>query len=319
MNARTRDGSPQPEASVQLIKIRTLPRQLLRLGFAATPALAQSSTDIYVAALSLRDGQVRIDELRNITDRDGYDNQPGFSPDGQSLLFTSIREAGGQADTYRYDFASGSITQVTRTRESEYSPTIMPGRKTMFSVVQVEADSTQRLWHFDLKGRNQGVLLADVQPVGYHAWYDAATVALFVLGSPPTLQIADIRTGQVDVVAEGIGRSLHRIPSRPALSFVHKVSEDEWWIKELNLQTREIVPLVRTLSGSEDFVWTPGGVILMGHDSKLYLWNPEGSGDWELVTDLAGAGVAGITRIAASPDGTRLAIVAEREAAGGGD
>ncbi len=72
MNARTRDGSPQPEASVQLIKIRTLSRQLLCLGFAATPA--------------------------------------GFSPDGQSLLFTSIREAGGQADTYRYDFASGSIT-----------------------------------------------------------------------------------------------------------------------------------------------------------------------------------------------------------------
>ncbi len=37
---------------------------------------------------------------------------------------------------------------------------------------------------------------------------DAATVALFVLGSPPTLQIADIRTGQVDVLAQGLPSAL---------------------------------------------------------------------------------------------------------------
>src|SRR4029079_16613844 len=84
----------------------------------------------------------------------------------------------------------------------------------------VEADGAQRLWQFTLDGRAPSLVLRDVKPVGYHAWVDATTLVLFVLGPPATLQVADTASGKADIVALDIARSIQRIPSRVAVSFV---------------------------------------------------------------------------------------------------
>lgn len=269
---------------------------------------APPGTDIFLAELSIDNGAIQIGRPINITQRDGYDNQPSFTPDGSGVLYTSIRED-GQADIYRFDIARGFIVQSTDTPESEYSPTVVPGGGA-FSVVRVEADSAQRLWQFNLDGGDPRLVLEAVDSVGYHAWADANTLALFVLGDPPTLQLADIRTGTVEVIAENVGRSIHKVPGRDAISFVHKVSDDEWWIRELDLATREITPLVRTLPGSEEYAWTPDGVLLMARGSTLYAWS-RGDEEWREVADLGEAGLDNITRLAVGPRGERLALVAE--------
>ena len=275
----------------------------------AGSAGAQQGTDIYVGRLSLSGGRLAVTGLKNATNRDGYDNQPSFGPSGTFFLYTSGR-SGGQTDIFRYDIASGTSRPITRTPESEYSPTMMPGGAS-FSVIRVEADSAQRLWSFGMDGRNATLLLEDIMPVGYHAWGDDRTLALFVLGSPPTLQLADANTGRADVIEEGIGRSLHRIPGQRAISFVHKVAEDEWWIKRLDLRTQEVTPLVQTLTGSEDYAWTPGGIIVMGRGSVLFQWDG-GAAAWSEVADLSSQGVEEITRIAVSPAGDWIAIVGVR-------
>jgi len=277
----------------------------------ATTALSQNpppSTDIFLVDLVSTGGAIKAARPRNKTARAGYDNQPHFIDDGRAILFTSIRK-GNQADIYRYDVERGSTERVTRTAESEYSPTLMPGGKGI-SVVRVEADSTQRLWRFTIRGGEPALILENVKPVGYHAWMDEDTLALFVLGRPNTLQIADTRTGKAEVAAENIGRSLHRRPGAGRLSFVHKVAEEEWVIKELDLGTRKATPLIRTLAGSEDYVWTPDGAIIMASGSKLYRWDPQKDKDWQEIADLSPAGVKGITRLAISPRADRLALVA---------
>src|SRR6266540_2471943 len=149
------------------------------------------ATDIYLAGLRVARGRVTVDAPVNVTARPGYDNQPFFLPDGRAFLYTSIRED-SQADTYRYDLERGRSVRLTTTRESEYSPTPLPDGNG-FSVVRVEADSTQRLWAFDGDGTRPRPVLDSINPVGYFAWGDAHTLALFVLGTPPTLQIADTR------------------------------------------------------------------------------------------------------------------------------
>ena len=156
-----------------------------------------------------------------------------------------------------------------------------------------------------------GSPVEEIMPVGYHAWADSTIVALFVLGSPATLQLASTRTGQGRVIERNIGRSIHKIPSQDAISFVHKVSENEWWIRRLDLRTERNTALVRTLPGSEDYAWTPRGTILMGQNSILYQWTP-GTGDWLEIADLGAQGVQSITRIAVSPAGDRIAIVGSR-------
>src|SRR5438874_2160559 len=82
-----------------------------------SPAATPPSSDIFVVEVKTKlDRKTKTDELKfgepkKITDFAGYNNQPSFLPDGQSLLYTSIRNK--QADIYRYDLRTDATTQVT--------------------------------------------------------------------------------------------------------------------------------------------------------------------------------------------------------------
>jgi len=274
----------------------------------ARPAPAQP--DIYLSRITLARGVPIVGTPMNITDRPGYDNQPSFSGDGQGIFFTSVRDD-AQADIYRYDLATKRTIRITATApESEYSATSIEGGRAI-SVVRVERDSTQRLWRFPLDGGTPTVILESVRPVGYHAWADDHTLALFVLGSPNTLQLANTRTGKSDTIATNIGRSLHRIPGTNRVSFVRKVAPGEWWIESLDPPTRETTRLMRLPEGIEDYAWLPNGSILCGRDSKMLWWSGKSGNDWREIADLASAGVKGITRLAVSARGDQLAFVAD--------
>jgi len=279
--------------------------------FNCTRVLSQTalpSTDIYLVDLKAKSGQIELGKPLQTTEWRGYDNQPMFWPDGKSLFYTSIRDD-GQADIYQYKIADNAILNVTKTFESEYSATPTTDGK-FFSVIRVERDSTQRLWKFPLAGGEPALVFENVKPVGYHAWGDANTVAMFVLGNPPALQLGDTRTGKAEIMEKNIGRSLHKIPKREAISFVHKVAEKEWLIKQLDLKTRVISTLVKTLVGSEDYAWTPQGILVMGKETKLYQCDLKKDAVWKEIADFSSAGLKSITRLAVSPKGDRLAIVA---------
>src|SRR5215471_14531613 len=159
---------------------------------------APPDTEIYLMPMKVADGTITIGAPADITNNPGYDNQPFFTADGRSILFTSIRNGGTQTDIYRYDITTAQIAQVTNTPESEYSPTITPSGTLAVVRAELDGQSTQRLWQFSADGRDPRVVLADVKPVGYHAWADDHTVALFILGAngaASTLRLADARTG----------------------------------------------------------------------------------------------------------------------------
>jgi len=271
---------------------------------------APTPPDIYLATVALDRGTPKVGAPMNITDRAGYDNQPSFTWDQSGIFFTSVRED-AQADIYRYDIATKSTTRVTSTApESEYSATAIDSGRAI-SVVRVERDSTQRLWRFPIGGGAPTVILERVRPVGYHAWADGHTLALFVLGSPNTLQLADTRTGVADTITTGIGRSLHRIPGSRRISFVRKVSPTEWWIEALDPASRATARLTQLPEGVEDYAWFPGGSIVCGRDSKLLWWSGKQGEGWKEIADLASGGVKGITRLAVSTRGDRIAITAD--------
>jgi Tol biopolymer transport system component len=264
------------------------------------------ATDIFLAGIGWREGRVVVSHPVNITKKEGYDNQPSFMPDGSGILYTSIG-IDGQADIFRYDFRTKTSKEVIQTPESEYSPSVARDGRSI-CVVRVETDSTQRLWKFDSSGANPQVLFPSVKPIGYYAWGNADIAALFVLGSPPTLQLADLKSGSVEVAEKGIGRSIQKVPGEPAISFVHKQSDSEWWIVRLDVETREKAALARTMKAVEDYCWLPDGSILAGTGSKLFRWK-SGSA-WEEVADLTSAGLSNITRLAVDRSGKHVAIVA---------
>jgi hypothetical protein len=165
------------------------------------------------------------------------------------------------------------------------------------------------------------VLLPDVKPVGYHAWADDHTLALFVLGQPSTLQLADTRTGHARVIASDVGRSLQRMPGEgPArhVSFVQRERHGDSTslvIEELNPATGAVSILTPAVEGSTeaDTAWTPDGTLLMVKGSTLYGWT-RGQMGWKEIISLERLSLAGVTRLAVSPDGTHLALVANPRA-----
>ncbi len=283
---------------------------------AYTPtAAAAPSTDIYLGTLETVAGVASVTDVVNLTDRDGYDNQPAFAPDG-TMLYTSARDA-SQTDIYRYDVDSGTTRQVTRTISSEYSATPLPTGAGFSSIH--EGPGVQALWRYGADGASHGGILDDVQPVGYHAWADDNIVVMFVLGgdgNPDTLQVGDLRTGDAHVIAENPGRSLHKVPGRRAVSFVRKIDDDNWWIEVIDfgpgIETSGVqyTRLIQTPAGHEDYAWTPDGRLLMGAGSKLFQARP--GEEWVEIADLEVNGVSDITRLAVNADGTRIAIVGAR-------
>ena len=254
-----------------------------------------------------------------VSDVRGYDNQPMFSPDGSRILFSANHD-GKQFDIHAFDRSTGRTAQLTRTPENENSPTFLPaglGDPGGFSVVQTEMDKTQRLYRFDAQGRNPHLLLADIKPVGYHAWIDADRLGLFVIGQPNSLQLASVKTGKGDVVANGIGRSLHRIPGTRAISFVHREPSGEFWIKQIDVDSKKIEPIAKVVDGNteRDMAWMPDGkTILMSGGTKIYSWTQAGTG-WTEVFDAATHQLGVVSRLAVSPKGDAVAIVVAEPAA----
>ena len=299
-------------------------RTLLFLAAAAvlTSQAQAPDTEVFLAKLTVSGGSVTVGPAENISNSAGYDNQPSFTPDGRSVFFTSARGGApqgsteSQMDIYRYDIATKAVAQVTRTPESEYSATVTPDGRHI-SVIRVEADKTQRLWKFPLAGGEPSLVLTDIKPVGYHAWLDANTLALFVLGQPATLQIADIRTGKAEVAASGIGRSLVAMPGG-GVSFGQRTVDGAsraWKISQVSMADGKPSIKVVTMgpaNAADEFVaWLPNGTLLMPAGGQLMALR-RGDPDWKAVADLAALGVRNVSRLAVSPKGDWIALVGSK-------
>lgn len=290
---------------------RTLALAAALVASTAGAQAAPPSTDVWLVPVNLTAAKPYIGTPVNVTNRPGYDNQPSFTPDGRAILFTSVRDS--QADIWRYDVRSRATRRVTATPESEYSATAMPGGR-RFSAVRVERDSTQRLWSFALDGSDPRLVLGGIRPVGYHAWLDDRTVALFVLGRPAMLQVADVRSGRADTLAHDIGRSLLKLPARRAFSFLQH-ADSAWWLTVVDIDQRtpgdwEMQRVAKMPEGADYVAWLSDGRAITGAGSKLLVLD-RGASEWRELADFASAKLDRISRLALSRDGRWLAFVAE--------
>lgn len=297
---------------------------------AAPPVLAPAQapapppgTDIYMVPLSGGVASMKSAKPIAVSAAPGYDNQPNFNSDGNRILFAANRD-GKQTDVFEFDRQRGAVTQRTQTPENENSPTNLPdgtGPSGSFSVVQSEFDANgarpaspiQRLWRFEPQGK-PSLILADINPVGYHAWMDSDQLVLFVLGAqgkPATLQIASVKTGKAEIAADNIGRSLHRIPGTRLASFVQREASGEYWVKQIDPASKKIDPLVKAVEGSSDrdMAWMPDGkTMLMSSGTKVFSWT-RGAAAWTEMFDAAPHQLGVVSRIAVSPKGDAVAIV----------
>jgi len=189
---------------------------------ALTLSFTASATDIFVADIvisKIAPNQNKLHNIKNITNRQGYDNQPMFSQKLNGLYYTAMfnngtKENTTQADIMFYDFDRNKQHNVTKTQDvSEYSPTEV-NKQNALSMIIVEPDGTQRLWATHLSKENQSkkqtLINQSIKPVGYHSWGKQQDLILFVLGEPMTLQyVSNPEQSPAKLIASNVGRSLH--------------------------------------------------------------------------------------------------------------
>ncbi len=283
--------------------IASLITSFVTLGlFGPQPLHAQPApaTEVYLVSISRGASGYAFGVPTNVTRFPGYDNQPSFAPDGRALYFTRIGDD-AQSDIWSMDLLSGRTAPVQRTAESEYSAWPTPDG-TALTVVRVESDSAQRLWRLGVNGQAASLLVPDVKPVGYFTFPTDSTVAMFVLGSPATLQVKTLGSSGTTTHARNIGRSLHTIPGTRHVSFVQKGGA-QWFLVRLDPVTGTQDTLVSTRERREDYVWLDSSTVIMGDGTELYM-HTVGTAGWIRVADFGFAHISNITRLAVSPGGS---------------
>jgi Tol biopolymer transport system component len=282
---------------------------ILTLGFSigATLSFSQQGSEIYLFDLKIKKHRITVSNPKNITNHLGYDNQPSFHID-QPLLYYSSFNDDGRADIKSYNYQTNKTSTITITKEREYSPTLTPDKKYLSCIIQRDS-GMQDLGKYSTEGGEASVIINNLR-VGYHVWADNSHVALFVLGSdslPNTLHYVQLPTKKDTVLAENIGRSLHKVPGERAISFVDKTTQTKWQIKKFNMDTFKIDTIATTPPSHEDIAWTREGVLLSSDGRKLL--QLDGAFWKEIVVENKTMLLKDITRLAVSQSGKKLAVV----------
>lgn len=267
----------------------------------STLAEEPPNSDIVLFDITKVDGRMELTNPRVVANSPGYDNQPYFSEDSQSVYFTRIED--GNADLWVWTAESGE-ENLTASDWSEYSPTVVPNSQGLLSTVVVEEDDTQRLWTFSPYAGFQ-LLFPLIQPVGYHAW-SGEKVALFVLGEPHELRIGEWGSDETKLVARDIGRCLQKVPGRDVVSFTRSTKGGHR-LSLYDFQTGTQTSLRTLPTDIQDYVWLNQDDILTWNGSTLVRGRADDLGPWEKIA--SGFKLRGVTRLALSPDSKRLAVV----------
>ncbi|MBE9489705.1 MAG: PD40 domain-containing protein, partial [Bacteroidetes bacterium] len=263
--------------------------------------------EIFLFDLNTENGKFELSNFKNISNNDGYDNQPSFLDDN-TILFASTRN--GQTDIAKYNINYDSKIFINHTEGSEYSPLKIP-KLNAVSAIRLDKDGTQLLYNYNLSNGESEILIENLI-IGYHSWYNENLLISSVLEDGGlSLYVTNFEDRENYKFDDKIGRSLHKIPKTELASYISKKNDSIWEIKSLNLISGKIKSIMTTLPEAEDVCWLPNGTMLMGKEDILYSYNPNKDVDWVEVASLKDYGITNITRLTVNSNGTKLALVGE--------
>lgn len=234
----------------------------------------------------------------------GYNNHPAFFSNSELYISSQLPNE-SQPEIFALDLEKQTRTRVTKTPEGEYSPFRMPDYYS-FSAVRMEfegRDTIQRLWQFPIDKLSNGrPVFKYLTKIGYYQWLNSRQVALFLVGDPNQLVIAETDYDRLTPVATNPGRCFRMLPDG-SLAYVAKSNFGSWKIMKRKPMATTTAPeeIIETLPESEDFAVLPDGTLIMGQGSKLYKYNARTDEDWVEIADLRFYNIRQITRLAAGP------------------
>lgn len=271
-----------------------------------TSILSAQETDVFLFDLTIKDDTYRLSNPINVSNKSGYDNQPQFI-DNSTLVYSSTRE--NQTDIAVYNVKTKERSWLSSTKSSEFSPTKIPNQNSV-SAIKQGLDNSQKLVSYSLMHADENIIIDDLV-VGYHTWINDHIVYTAILENDGlALYETNTKTNKDTQIISSIGRSLNPIKNGEGLFYINATSKPAT-INLYDSSTKSDTIITKLKGLSQDFTVTPNNTLLMADGSILYQRHYKNDSKWIKSQLLSEFGIKNITRLAVSPDGTKMAVVAE--------
>jgi ketosteroid isomerase-like protein len=302
--------------------MRQIVLSLVILGSAATLPAQINDSEVWAGSLDMSGGRFVVSKLVNISNHPGYDNQPAFFPVGDRLVFTSqvavLDETGHGVQARIHDFATRTSTLIPGALGFSPTPTA-DGSLMLLRDGQVWLHNLSD-W---VRDNGRDLALTETKDAGYFARIDDRTWVLFMNDKQRRIAIYDATTKALDTMAVGASTAPIRVPGKQAVTFVavepfpapdgeagKSAPPRKLFLRQLDLNDRRVTTLTAIpfpTSGSH--VWTSRATLLMTSGRTIYEWDPAHPDVWRPVAEIDHPDLQGLTRIAISPRGDRIALV----------
>lgn len=261
------------------------------------------NTEIWLFEIKTSNMGTSLLSPTNISNRDGYDNQPSFSKATKKIYYVSVK-GDGQADIFSYDIRSKKTHQVTNTPISEYSP-VENENATLLNAVVVEKDSAQRIHGINpLNGIHEKVI--DLDSVGYYTFLNKDTVIYYKLTEPHSLHYYSLKSNESKFLGYLPIRGFKAIDRHSLIYGLKDSSKVTYYIYDFVLQKANWYCEYPSLN--EDVFWHEKLGLLKSEGTKLMRFDSVKK-TWIILYDLSSYGFHKITRFAIDPKQNYLIVV----------
>jgi TolB protein len=282
------------------------------LAFATVSAAQRPNpTNLWLVDLQWNGDRLTVGTPVKLTNDNGTNSQPSFTPDGRAIVFSATRDS-GSSEIYRIDIATRTETRITSTPENENSPTV--NERGEYVAVRWMAPTLFTEfgpWVYSPDGVPLRGVLRGPDTTGYYTPLPNGDYALTRPKSKSmTIGLFDARSGAIVDIDSGVpALPAQRIPGERALSYVQIDSADaRHRLHRFDLDTRKVTVLGPTVVGRTAHAWIAGRrTILMAKGNVLYARTLDDAA-WRSVATFDHPHLRNATAYVVSPQGDKLIL-----------
>src|SRR5688572_5847764 len=271
--------------------------------------------NLWIVDLKWTGNQLSVGTPVKLTNDNGTNSQPSFSPDGRSVVFSATRDS-GSSEIYRIDLATRTETRITRTPENENSPTVnAAGEYVAVRWVPATLFKQFGVWKYSADGTPTTGVLRGADTTGYYTPLGRGNYALTRPKSKTfTIALFDAQSGTITDVDSGVpALPAQLIPGQPMLSYVQIDSANaRHTLRRVDIVTKRTSDLGPTIVGRTAHAWIPRrNTILMAKGNVLYA--REGTQPtWRAVARFDHPDLRNANAYVVSPDGDKLVLTSPK-------
>jgi len=145
---------------------------LILFFFTISICYPQQNTEVFLFDLNIANGKFELSNVKNISNNEGYDNQPSFLDDN-TILYAGNRN--GQTDIVKYNINYDTKIFINYTDGGEFTPLKIPNKNEV-SAVRLDKDGKQRLYKYNPRNGQSTEVIKDLV-VAYYTWFDCIVSA----------------------------------------------------------------------------------------------------------------------------------------------